>query len=143
MPAPRGHKPYNLKGEGGRPVTKWTPEKLDELADRFEQWMLRPDSIWYESFCLENDFLPEQLTRFADKSERFGQVYKKSQVWQKTKLVKGGLLNEYNAGFTKFVMSNTCGWSDKSQVAGDPASPLIGMILGKIDGNSKEIKGDD
>jgi len=141
VPAPKGHKPYNKNGEGGRPL-KWTPEVLDALADKFDIWMQRPDSIWYEQFCLENDFLPDQLTEFAKRNERFNQVYRKSQVWQKSKLVKGGLLNEYNAGFTKFVMSNTCGWAEKSQVAGDPTSPLIGMILGKIDGNSKEIKGD-
>lgn len=138
MPAPKGHPPYNKNGEGGRPAIKWPPERLEELADRFEEWMKRPDSIWYEQFCLENDFLPEQLTRFAEKSERFGQVYKKSQAWQKTKLIKGGLINEFNAGFTKFVMSNTCGWTDKQQVSGDATNP-IGFLLKRADGQSQEL----
>jgi hypothetical protein len=142
MAAPKGHKPYNKNGEGGCPPTRWTPEVLENLATKFEEWMNQPNSIWYEQFCLENDFLPDQLTEFAKRNERFNQVYRKSQTWQKTKLITQGLTNQYNPSFTKFVMSNTCGWTDKSQIAGDPTSPLIGMVLGKIDGMTKEIKRD-
>jgi hypothetical protein len=55
-----------------------------------------------------------------------------------SKLVKGGLLNKFNAGFTKFVMGNTCGWSDKQQITGEAANPLAFLLKG-IDGSSKDL----
>lgn len=138
MPAPKGHKPYNTGADrGGRP-RKWTAERIEQEADAFEEWMSRPDSIWYEDFCLERGYLPDNLVRWAKENERFCTVYKKSQVWQKSKLVRGGLLNTYNSGFTKFVMGNTCGWSDKQQIGGDAASPLS-FILQRVDGASKDL----
>jgi hypothetical protein len=68
-------------------------------------------------------------------------LYKKSQAWQKSKLIRGGLLNTYNAGFTKFVMGNTCGWSDKQQIGGDAANPLS-FLLQRMDGTSKDLVDD-
>jgi DNA-packaging protein gp3 len=137
MPAPKGHPPYNKKGEGGAPK-KWTPERIEAEAAAFEEWMQRPDSIWYESFCLERGFLPDELSRWAKENERFRQVYEKAKAWQKNKLVNGGLLNKFNAGFTKFVMSNTCGWYEKQQITGDSASPLS-FLLARTDGSSKDL----
>lgn len=138
MPAPKGHKPYNMGNEkGGRP-RKWTAELIEREADAFEKWMGRQDSIWYEDFCLERGYLPDNLIRWAKENERFCTVYRKSQTWQKSKLIRGGLLNSYNAGFTKFVMSNTCGWYDKQQIAGDAVNPLS-LCMSKIDGASKDL----
>jgi hypothetical protein len=137
MPAPKGHKPYPGGERGGRPK-KWTAELIEKEADAFEEWMQRPDSIWYEAFCLERGFHPDYLSEWAKINERFCRVYKKSQVWQKNKLVNGGLLNKYNAGFTKFVMSNTCGWFEKTQVSGDSTNPLA-FVLDRVDGRTKEL----
>ena len=61
-----------------------------------------------------------------------------AQAWQEAKLVDGGLNNIYNAGFTKFVMGNTCGWTDKQQVSGDAINPLS-ILLQKVDGSSKDL----
>lgn len=141
MPAPKGHPPYNKNGEGGRPK-KWTPELIEAEAAAFEEWMQRPDSIWYESFCLERDFLPDRMAEWAKENERFGRVYKKAQAWQKQKLINGGLLNKFNAGFTKFVMSNTCGWYEKTQVSGDSANPLQ-FLLETVDGKTKQLVSDE
>jgi hypothetical protein len=139
MPAPKGHPAYNKKGEGGRP-REWTDELIEEMADRFETFMGRPDSIWYEDFCLEQGINPVLLGKWAKVNERFGEVYEKSKSWQKSKLVKGGLLNNYNASFTKFVMANTCGWSERQEtkLSGDILNPLQ-FIFDKVDGGSKEL----
>lgn len=139
MPAPKGHKPYPGSEKGGRP-RKWTDELIEQEADAFEQWMERPDSIWYEDFCLGRGYPPDNLIRWAKENEKFCTVYRKSQIWQKSKLIRGGLLNTYNAGFTKFVMGNTCGWADKQHatISGDSSNPLT-FILNSIDGATKEL----
>lgn len=141
MPAPKGHKPYAGSENGGRPI-KYTTAFIETEADAFEAWMRREDSLWYKDFALERGYLPDQLSEWAKINEKFSRVYKQSQEWQQSKLVKGGLLNHFNASFTKFVMGNTCGWSDKQQIAGDVANPLAFLLQG-IDGSSKDLIRDD
>jgi DNA-packaging protein gp3 len=137
MPAPKGHKPYPGCEKGGRP-TKYTPDFIEKEADAFLEWMDRLESIWYKDFALERGYNPELLSIWAKENQKFSQVYERSQHWQQSKLIKGGLLNEYNAGFTKFVMSNTCGWMEKQQISGDAANPLQ-FLLEQADGASKEL----
>jgi len=141
MPAPKGHPPYQgcEKGGvlGGRPE-KYTQERIEEEADAFLEWMGQPESIWYKDFALERGYHPEYLSIWAKMNKRFSQVYERSKEWQQSKLVKGGLLNQFNAGFTKFVMSNTCGWYEKQQIAGDAVNPLE-FLLKTVDGSTKEL----
>lgn len=137
MPAPKGHKPYPGCETGGRPK-RFTTEFIEQEAEAFESWMRLPDSIWYKDFALDRGYLPDQLSEWAKINDKFNRVYRKSQEWQLSKLIKGGLLNQFNAGFCKFVMGNTCGWSEKQTISGDAANPLSG-ILSKIDGTSKDL----
>ncbi len=137
MAAPKGHKPYSGCERGGRPPRF----NIEEEAEAFEAWMQKEDSLWYKDFALERGYLPDQLSEWAKKNEKFARVYRKSQEWQQSKLVRGGLLGAFNAGFTKFVMGNTCGWADKQQISGDAANPLQ-FLLEKMDGTSKELVGE-
>lgn len=141
MAAPKGHKPYagcEKGGErGGRPE-KYTSDRIEQEAEAFLEWMARPDSIWYKDFALERGYHPEYLSIWAKSNKRFSQAYAWAQEWQQSKLVKGGLLNQFHAGFTKFVMANTCGWTDKQQIAGDATHPLS-LLMQKIDGSSKDL----
>ncbi len=137
MPAPKGHLPYRGSETGGRPK-KYTSDFIEKEADAFIEWMHRENSIWYKDFALERGYLPDLLSEWAKGNEKFSRVYSYAQAWQQSKLLKGGLLNQYNAGFTKFVMVNTCGWSDRQQVTGDAANPLA-FLMKHIDGTSKEL----
>lgn len=147
MPAPKGHEPYNKNREGGRPV-KYTTEFIEKEAEAFDEWMKKSSSMWYKDFCLERNYLPDVLTDMASRNERFSEVYKKSQVWQESLLVRAGLLNKFNPPFTKFVLANTSGWSDKQQtvLSGDAANPL-NWAIAQVDGITKdlidEIENDD
>lgn len=114
MAPPKGHPAYNINGEGGRPKI-WTDEAIEKEAEAFLVWLSLPDSIWYEDFALERGYCPDYISEWADSNDRFRRVYKYAKGWQKSKLTKGGLLNTFNPPFTKFVMSNTCGWTDKSE----------------------------
>ena len=99
MSAPKGHPPYAGCEKGGRPP-KYTKEFIESEADAFLEWMNREDSLWYKDFALERGYLPDLLSEWAKINEKFSRAYKRSQAWQQSKLVKGGLLSQYNAGFT-------------------------------------------
>jgi len=144
MPAPKkgggplGHPPYNVNGEGGRPI-KYTKNFIEAEADALEKWIQEPSSIYFKRFALERGYSPQRLPEFAEVNERFSEILAKTREWQEIRLVEGGLMNEFNAGFTKFVMGNICSWSEKteSKISGDE-NPLA-FILNNISNNSKEL----
>lgn len=115
MGAPKGHLPYNVNGEGGRP-REWTDEKIEAEADAFEQWMNKPSSIYFKKFALERGYDPCYFAEWVTINKRFAQVFRKVKAWQEARLAEGGLTSEFNGGFTKFVMSNICQWQEKSIV---------------------------
>jgi hypothetical protein len=137
MPAPKGHTPYSGSEKGGRPL-KYTDAFIEQEAHYFLEWMQHPESIWYKDFALERGYSPELLSLWAKSNEKFSQVYEQAQHWQQSKLIKGGLLSRYNPTITKLVLANTCGWTDRQQVAGDSSNPL-GFVLNHVDGCTKSL----
>ena len=143
MPAPLNHPPYNTQGEGGRP-TKYTQEFIEAEADALEEWMQRPQSIYFKRFAFERGYSQQRLSEFAEVNQRFSETLSKAREWQEIRLAEGGLTNEFNAGFTKFVMGNICGWADRTEtkLSGDAANPLQ-FLLEVADGKSKELIEDE
>jgi hypothetical protein len=143
MPAPKKHKPYPGSETGGRPV-KYTTQFIEKEAEAFLEWMERPTSLWYKDFALERGYDPNLFTIWAKENKKFSGVYQRSQSWQQSKLVNGGLIGTYNAPFTKFVMANTCGWADRQQqtVSGDAVNPLT-FVLSSVDGMTKDLVEDE
>jgi hypothetical protein len=139
MPAPQGHEPYPGCETGGRPL-KYSKEYIEAEADAFEEWMKRPESIYFKRFAFQRGYHPNRLAEFAEENEKFSGVYSKAKSWQEMRLVEGGLIHEFNAGFAKFVMANVCGWTDKieNKISGDSANPLA-FILQNVDGTTKEL----
>jgi len=139
MPAPKNHTPYPGCQNGGRPA-KYTKAFIESEADAFLLWMKNPESIYFKRFAIDRGYHPNRLSEFAENNEKFSGVYEKAKAWQEVRLVEGGLLSEFNAGFTKFVMGNVCGWVEKQEtkVSGDAANPLA-FLLQKVDGQSKVL----
>lgn len=139
MPAPKNHKPYPGCENGGRPE-KYTKTFIEKEADAFLEWMKHPESIYFKRFAIDRGYHPNRLAEFAEQNEKFSGVYEKAKAWQEVRFVEGGLLSEFNAGFTKFVMGNICGWVEKQEtkVSGDAANPLA-FLLQKVDGQSKDL----
>lgn len=102
--------------------------------------MNQSDSIYFKRFAINRGYHPNRLAEFAEQNERFACVYAKAQAWQECRLAEGGLTNEFNGSFCKFVMSNTCGWTDRQEqkISGDAANPLA-FLLQKADGSSKDL----
>lgn len=139
MPAPKNHTPYPGCENGGRPE-KYTKAFIEKEADAFLEWMKFPESLYFKRFAIDRGYHPNRLAEFAEQNEKFSGVYEKAKAWQEVRLVEGGLLSEFNAGFTKFIMGNVCGWVDKQEtkVSGDAANPLA-FLLQKVDGQSKDL----
>lgn len=117
MPAPKGHAPYNTKGEGGRPVT-WTDEKIEQMAEEFEQWLKYPNSLFYKDFCLEKFINPDVMVYWAQRNDRFARALEYSKHIQESRLKKGAIFKNYDVGFTKFLLVNNHGakpYSDKTE----------------------------
>lgn len=139
MPAPLNHEPYNTEGEGGRPL-KYTKEFIEAEAEAFKAWMQKPESIYFKRFAINRGYHPNRLAEFSEQNERFSGVYAMAKAWQECRLAEGGLTNEFNGGFCKFVMGNCHGWSDKveSKISGDLNNPLH-FILNNVSDTSKDL----
>ena len=143
MPAPNGHLPYPGCETGGRPI-KYTPEFIEAEAEALEKWMLHPDSIYFKRFSFDRGYSYQRLSEFAEVNEKFSDTLARAREWQEIRLAEGGLKNEFNGNFCKFVMGNACGWSDKTEtkLSGDAVNPLA-FILKNVDGTTKELVHDD
>lgn len=139
MASPKGHAPYNTKGEGGRPK-RFTDEFIENEAEEFLKWMKQPKSVWYETFAYERGYTAQCLSEWAKINDRFREVYQISQTWQKQRLLSGSLFNELNSSITKLVLANTIGWTDKQEqkFSGDAVNPLS-FILTMADGKTKDL----
>ena len=143
MPAPKGHEPYPGCETGGRPKI-YTDEFIEAEAEALEEWMKRPGSIYFKRFAFDRGYSQQRLTEFAASNKKFSETWERLKEWQEIRLAEGGLIDEFNSGFTKFVMVNACGWRDKveTKLSGDAANPLT-FLLTKVDGSSKDLVSDE
>ncbi len=136
LPAPKGNK-FALGHGCGRPQI-YDDAFLEKEASIFLEWMQVSDNVWFEDFAFERGYSPTYFYEWAKRNRVFSEAFEIVQHMQKSKLVKGGLFEQFNPGFTKFVMANACGWYEKTQIAGDSSNPLQ-FLLEKADGTSKEL----
>lgn len=112
-PAPFGNK-RAVGNDGGRPAM-YTDEWIKEEAERFREWMQRPESVFFKSFAIERGYHPVRLHEFADRSPEFSLALQIAKAWQEQKLVNFGLFNKTNSTITKFVLTNCHSWKEQSQ----------------------------
>ncbi len=136
MPAPKGNQ-YSVGNRGGAPE-KYSQAWLKKEAEALEEWMKKPESIYFKSFALERGYHPNRLAEFAEKSEALAEVYALSKDWQECRLVNYGCFNKINSGICKFILANHHGFSDKTEISGNAANPLS-FLLTTLDGTSKEL----
>ena len=149
--APKGNK-FAVGNKGGGPIgnqkalgsttngapEKYTEEWLELEAIEMVKWFEKPRNIWLKGFALERGYSPVRFDEFQKKSAVFAEALCKAKALQESKLVQGGLFNETNAGFTKFVLENNHAWSERQKIMGDASNPL-NFIFQKDDGGSKNL----
>jgi hypothetical protein len=136
MASPKGHPPYNVNGEGGRPK-RFTEEFINNEADEFLLWIKKPNNLWFEDFAEERDYNPRLLSEWAKENERFREAYERAKYKQKSILIKGGLLFKFNSAITKFVLMNCSNMKEKQEITDKTNS--MDSVLQKIDGCSKDV----
>ncbi len=74
MGAPKGHPPYNILGEGGKPKVH-TIEFIENEAVELEKWMLNKENIFAEDFAFERHLRIQRFCEWVKISERFAAAY--------------------------------------------------------------------
>jgi len=146
MPAPKGHLPYNVNGEGGRPI-KYTEEYCNKLAANLEIWIDQEkglDNIFIEDWCLENKVPEEAISTYLNKYERFSQAYNRLKTKQKVYLFKGTLKRKLLHNMSALILSTNHNINLKTEqkISGSSTDP-VEFLLSKADGKSKDLVEDE
>ena len=128
------------KSLGGRPVV-YTEEFINAEADALQEWLMNDDNFYFKRFALSRGYSSQRLGEFAKVNQKFSAILDLAKEWREVRLAEGGLSGKYNAGFTKFIMGNVCGFVDKQQISGDVSNPLS-FLLQTVDGSSKDLVDD-
>lgn len=120
MPAPKGHPPYNTKGEGGRPKI-YTKEFIENLADELEKWIKNGKFLWFERFAIQHDIDPDYMSDFANENERFFRAYRKAKSYQRVILFEGSLLKKLQYNAVQLILGHEYGIFDKKETDMDDA----------------------
>lgn len=91
MPAPKNHKPYNTKGEGGSPK-EHTESFIEKEAEALLQWLKSPTNFYFKNFALERGYHPQRMSEFSKKNKRFAEALEIAKATQECRLVGGGLI---------------------------------------------------
>lgn len=117
--APKGHPPYNVNGEGGRPK-KWNGEKIEELAQSLDEWIdsavKHRDQFWWLDWCFDVGLDQRRVAEIAKKDIRFSVSYARAKYWQESIIARGALIKELSEGFSKFMLVNHYpeNWKEKA-----------------------------
>jgi len=137
MPAPKGHPPYPGCETGGRPK-RFTTEFIEAEAEAFEGWSKRKDVLWYEDFASERGYCPSNLSVWAKENEKFRQAYTRMYFWQKSLLVRGGLLNKFNSSVTRILL-NKFGFEEQPKIVNVVGGDTVDARIKKQDGSTKDL----
>lgn len=103
---------------------KYTPEMIEDLADKLMEWTKKPTSPWFEAFAIENGIPSDRLPDFARSNEKFAEAYWFAKQWQKQKLIEGGLLNKFNHRICALLLSHAYGIRDQQEIHHQGAQPI-------------------
>ena len=137
MAAPKGHPNYaSAPNLGGRPP-KFSKEDIEKEADLFFEWLQEPTSIYFRHFATIRGYPSQYLTKFAEQSERFREVYEYAKGAQESKLMLGGLFKKLDTGLVKFTMAMHHGMVERHVIVNE-TNP-INSVLQAVDGKTKDI----
>lgn len=87
-------------------ITVYTDEFIENEARELLKWCENEDNIYLIDFCEKRKFHDSHLSAWAKKNTVFCDALKFAKMVQRNRLVKGGLYETTNPGFTKFILVN-------------------------------------
>ena len=141
MAPPKGHPPYNVNGEGGRPFA-WSDEFIEKEAEDFEEWMKVSGNIFLERFTFEKKYPTRRFLEWIEqnRSDRLSHAYTIFKDKQRLALFESGLTGKFKFPMCQMILGNSHGiyLKTEQQVTGSATNPLH-FILQNDDGNSKDL----
>lgn len=98
----------------GRPV-KYTPEVIEDIAEKLLLWAEDPKSFWLGEFCIKHGLWRQRLDEFANKSPEFSDALKRVKEIQETRLVLLAMARKIDTTMAIFALKNVAGWRDKRE----------------------------
>jgi hypothetical protein len=115
MVAPRGHQPYNIFGEGGRPKI-YTQEMIESEADALLDWLWQDEKNFFiEDFCLSRGYSYKRLNEWVKANEKFSEAYDMFKTKQRVVLYKGGISKKFGYPMCALILSHDHGIHQKSE----------------------------
>ncbi len=111
----------------------WTDEAISEEAYALEEWYQRKDTFYLKDFCIERGYSAQKMSEFANVSEHFSEALRISKMVQESRLVKGGLLNKFNASIVSLTLKNVSGFRDRFDDSKDDNHEALVKISEFID----------
>ena len=87
-------------------IKVYTDAFIENEAEAMLKWFKEPDNIWLKDFAELRGYSPNRFEEWEKQNIIFSGVYLRCKAIQESKLVKGGLTEQYNAGFAKFLLVN-------------------------------------
>jgi len=141
MGAPKGHAPYNTRGEGGRPVI-YDEAFIENECIALEEWLSDKDNedIFLNQFAFDRGYSKHRIPEFCEKSERFSTLVMRAKERQENKMLMGAMTRKYDGNFTKFVMPRLCGdhWQETKNIKVTTNGPVPPWIE-EAEGKSKDL----
>jgi hypothetical protein len=141
MPAPKGHPPYNVNGEGGRPL-KFTQEFIEKEADALEEWSKVPSNMFLSDFCHPRGYLAKKISEFEKDNERFREALIKFKEKQRDSLFKGGLSKKFNYNMCQLILGHAHGVYAKTEQSVNMTANVTTNSILELDGATKDIVND-
>ena len=122
---------------GPKAPRKYTPEVIDDYADKLIQFVHRQLSqkrpIFLSRFAFETGLDSSYFSHWASVNNshfnpKFAQALRTAKEAQESDLAEGGLLSDYDAGFAFRALKNVSGWRDESQVKVDGMNQVFNII---------------
>ncbi len=143
MGAPKGHAPYNTKGEGGRPVI-YDEKFFEGECNALEEWINDDENemIFLNEFIFSRGYSKQRISEFCEKNKRFSELVILAKDRQENKMLVGALTRKYDGNFTKFIMPRLCGdhWQEVKNIKVTSSGPVPPWIE-EAEGKSKDLIG--
>jgi len=95
------------KNKGGRPVSVWTPEKIEDTRKKLEEYVEETQMPIIAEFAYQNNIIREELYDHTV----FSTLLKRAIAKKETFLEKAGLANKVNNAMAIFSLKQL-GWRD-------------------------------
>jgi hypothetical protein len=142
MSKPKEKSPLNKEDapkKRGCPVgpSRWTKDAIEKERVALLDWVQDEKNYYLDSFAVSRGYSRKQIHDLAEMDPSFSHAFEKAKTVQECRLVRMALEKRHDGNFTKFVLANRAGWSERQAIS--VQSDALSEILVSIDGKTKEI----